>query len=211
MNVATLDDWYLSVGWLLMAFRPQGPYPVLVLHGEQGTAKSTTARVLRELVDPSEAMLRSQPRDVRDLMIGARNNWVVNFDNLSYLQPWLSDALCRVSTGGGFSTRQLYTDADEFIFAAQRPVILNGIEELATRGDLLDRSVVMYLPRISSEDRRAEAEFWPNFNEARPRIFGAVLDAVASAAKNVDTVELDASPRRVPRHEVRSGARLQCP
>lgn len=133
----TDEDWPLVIGWLLAAYRPVGPYPVLGLHGEQGSAKSTTARMLRCLVDPNGSPLRSEPKEPRDLMIAASNSWVVALDNLSRIPAWLSDALCRLSTGGGFSTRQLYTDNEEAIFDAQRPVIMTGIEELATRSDLL--------------------------------------------------------------------------
>jgi hypothetical protein len=122
------DDRPLVVAWLLAAMRPVGPYPVLCLHGEQGSAKSTTARVLRELVDPNAAPLRSEPREPRDLMIAANNGWVVALDNLSHVASWLSDALCRLSTGGGFSTRELYSDDDEMIFNATRPMILAALQ-----------------------------------------------------------------------------------
>jgi hypothetical protein len=128
------SDRILLVAWLLAALRPCGPYPVLVLHGEQGSAKSTAARLLRALIDPNRAPLRAEPRDGRDLMIAATNGWCLSLDNLSHVPPWLSDAICRLATGGGFATRALYTDSDEVLFDAQRPVILNGIEELATRG-----------------------------------------------------------------------------
>src|SRR5262249_44830950 len=125
------DEWPLAVGWAVQAMNGAGPYPPLALHGEQGSAKSTTARVLRSCIDPSTAPLRAEPRDEHDLIIGATNSWVVALDNLSSLPPWLSDALCRLATGGGFSCRQLYTDAEEVIFDAMRPVLLTGIEDLA--------------------------------------------------------------------------------
>ena len=111
----------LLAAWLVAAFRPHGPYPILVLHGEQGSAKSTTARVLRALLDPNTAPLRGEPRDLRDVMIAASNGWIISFDNLSRIPHWLSDALCRLATGGGFSTRELYTDSEEVLFDAQRP------------------------------------------------------------------------------------------
>jgi hypothetical protein len=195
VNVAGDDDWRLLVAWLLQALRPQGPYPVLCQHGEQGSAKSTTARVVRSLIDPSLAPLRTRPRDERDLMIAATNSRVVAFDNLSSLAPWLSDALCRLATGGGFSTRELYTDREEVIFDAMRPCLLTGIEDLATRGDLLERGLILRLPRIPEDRRRAEEEFWPAFEEARPRILGALLDAVAGALRELPNTRLDRLPR----------------
>jgi hypothetical protein len=190
------DGFLLVVGWLLAAFRPPPtPYPTLALHGEQGVAKSTMSRVLRALIDPSSVPLRATPHDVRDLMISASASWVVAFDNLSHLQPWLSDALCRLATGGGFSTRQLYTDDEEMLFDAQRPVILNGIGELTTRSDLLDRSLLVHLPTIPKSARRREDEFWAAFERERPYILGALLDAVAYALANVGSVRLESPPR----------------
>ena len=147
VNVAD-EDWPILVAWLVAALRPQGPFPVLALHGEQGSAKSTTVRVLRELIDPNVAPLRSEPRNGRDLAIAANNGWVLAYDNLSAISDWLSDAFCRIATGGGFSTRELYSDTDEVLIDAQRPLALNGIAELATRPDLLDRALPLYLPRI---------------------------------------------------------------
>lgn len=97
VNVADENNWRLLVAWLIAAFRPRGPYPLLGLHGEQGCAKSTTARTIRSLIDPSTAPLRSEPREPRDLMIAATNSWVVAFDNLSSVPVWLSDALCRLA------------------------------------------------------------------------------------------------------------------
>src|SRR5262249_49903033 len=112
-----------------------------------------------------------------------------------HLPVWLSDALCRLSTGGGFSTRELYSDSEEVIFSAMRPVILNGIEEGITRGDLVQRTVLVELPVIEPEQRRAEGEFWRAFEAARPGIFGALLDAVAAAIREAPNVRLPALPR----------------
>jgi hypothetical protein len=188
-------DWPLVAGWLAGALRPRGPYPVLAVHGEQGSAKSTTCRVLRSLVDPNGAPLRCEPREPRDLAIAANNGWIVALDNLSYVRPQLSDGLCRLSTGGGFATRALYENDEEQIFDAQRPVIINGIEELASRSDLLDRCVLLNLPRIDTDQRIAETELWRRFEEARPRIFGALLTAISSALKHLPQTRLANSPR----------------
>ncbi len=195
LNIGSESDFRLVVGFLLGALHPQGPYPILILHGEQGSAKTTAAKILRELSDPNLAPVRSEPREARDLMIAANNSWIVSFDNISSLAPWLSDCLCRLSTGGGFSTRTLYTDDEERIFQAKQPVILNGIEELATRGDLLDRSLTLYLPRIPDEQRRDKRSFDAAFDAARPRILGALLHAVSTALANIDSVKLETLPR----------------
>jgi hypothetical protein len=194
LNLGGEDDWRLVVGWLLAAFRPRGPYPVLVLNGEQGSAKSTTTRVLREVVDPNRAPLRSPPEGTRDLMIAAKCNWTITMENVSHIRWSQSDTLCAVSTGAAFATRALYTDDEETLFSASRPIVINGIGEIVTRSDLLDRALLICLPSIG-EKRRPEDEFWAEFRDAQPRVFGAILDTVAGALKNLPTVQLDHLPR----------------
>nr|MDQ5827309.1 hypothetical protein [Chloroflexota bacterium] len=191
----TDDDWVLIASWLIAAYRPDKPFPVLALHGEQGSAKSTTARVLRALIDPNKADLRSEPREERDLMIAAKNGWLIALDNLSCVKTWLSDALCRLATGGGFATRELYANDEEVLFDAKRPILLNGIEELATRSDLLERAIVLNLPTIPEHKRRTEARFWQEFEAARPAILGALLAAVSGALRHCDDVRLARLPR----------------
>jgi hypothetical protein len=189
------DEFRLVAGWLVSAFHPEMPYPVLALHGEQGSAKSTAARVLRELIDPNKADLRRPVRETRDLVIAANNGWVITLDNLSKISQGVSDDLCRLATGGGFSTRTLYTNEEETIFESRRPVILTAIEEVATSGDLLDRVIMVKLPPIPKERRREEDAFWQDFESARPRILGALLDGVSAALKNLPTTKLDHLPR----------------
>ena len=195
VNVRDDADWLLIVAWLVATFRPRGPYPILAVNGEQGSAKTTTCRMLRKLVDPNRADLRSEPRDERDLMIAASNAWLVGFDNFSRVPPWLSDALCRLATGGGFATRELYSDGEEKLFDAMRPVLLNGIPDLATRPDLLDRSITVTLPTIAEDRRRPESELWEEFEKARARLLGAILDCVSCAIRKLPEVNLPTLPR----------------
>jgi hypothetical protein len=195
LNMSTNEDFVLFVGCLVQMFRPRGPYLGYASYGEQGSAKSTRARILKHLIDPGRAPLRSAPRDERDLMVAAQNSWLVTLDNLSRLPDWLSDALCRLMTGGGLGTRQLYTDADEVIFDAQRPVVLNGIEEVAVRGDLLDRVISSRAPRITDAERRDEDDFWSAFDRHHPAIYGALLDAAACALRNLGQVQIERMPR----------------
>ena len=158
LNVRSDPDFVLVVAWALAVLRNRGPYPVLVLSGEQGSAKSTFSAILRALLDPNTAPLRALPREDRDLFIAATNGHVLAYDNVSGLPAWISDTLCRLATGGGFAVRQLHTDQDEVLFDAERPVILNGIEEIVTRPDLADRALFLTLNPIPEERRRPEAE-----------------------------------------------------
>ena len=127
INVQDDRDAVLITAWLLAALLDRGPYPMLALTGEQGLAKSSLAALLHSLEDPDTAPLRTLPRDDRDLFIAATNGHVIAIDNVSSLPPWLSDTLCRLSTGGGFATRQLYTNLDEVLLDAMRPIILTGM------------------------------------------------------------------------------------
>ena len=195
LNVQSDADFVLVVAWALAVLRNHGPYPVIVLSGEQGSAKSTFSAILRSLLDPNTAPLRALPREDRDLFIAANNGHVLAFDNVSGLPAWISDTLCRLATGGGFAVRQLYTDQDEVLFAAARPVILNGIEDTVTRPDLADRAVFLTLEAIPEEQRRPEAELWAAFDAERPRILGALLDAAVQGLKMLPDTKLERLPR----------------
>jgi len=195
VNLSSDADWLLFVALLTSYFRYSGPFPLMVLQGEQGCAKSTTARIVKHLIDPTAAPLKSQPRDIRDCMIAAQNTWVMAMDNLSRLTGWLSDCLCQLSTGGGLSTRRLYADEEEMIFDVQRPVILNGITEFIERGDLADRSVFFYLPVIPEEKRRTEADIKAAIASALPGALGALLDLIVAALKLLPGIKLHGMPR----------------
>lgn len=185
----------LILAWLLMIFRPRGPYPVLALVGEQGSGKSTTARVLRRLVDPNDADLRAEPREERDLWVAAVNGWLLALDNVSRLPGWLSDALCRIATGAGFAARTLYANTEETILAAQRPVLITSIADVIAQPDLLDRALVLTLPRLPDDAREPEGEFWGAFDAERPALLGALLDGVARALAREQHVRLPGYPR----------------
>jgi hypothetical protein len=195
LNLSSDADFALVVAWLLAALRPCGPYPVMVLAGEQGSAKSTLSSILKALVDPNAAPLRALPREDRDLFIAANNGHVLNFDNVSNLPNWISDTLCRLATGGGFATRQLYTDGEEQLFAAQRPIILNGIEDVVTRPDLADRTVFLHLAQIPEDKRKIERELKSAFEAERPKLLGAHLDSVVHGIRHLAETHLDELPR----------------
>jgi hypothetical protein len=128
-------------------------------------------------------------------MIAANNSWVIAFDTLSRLQPWISDTLCRLSTGGGFGARELYSDLEECIIDAQRPIVLNAIEDIASRFDLIDRAIIIDLPQIQEVNRRTEEVFWSEFEKDRPLIFGALLNVLSAAIAECRKVRLSSSPR----------------
>jgi hypothetical protein len=195
LNVKSDDDFELALAWLLAAMRERGPYPVLALMGEQGSAKTSFATILRSLVDPNTAPLRSFPREDRDLFIAASNGWIVGYDNVSRIPSWLSDALCRLATGGGFSTRKLYTDDEEQLFNAQRPAVLNGIEDFVGRPDLADRTIFLTLEPIPEERRKADQALQDEINQVRPQVLGALLNLVVVGLQRLPHIRLECLPR----------------
>jgi len=150
---------------------------------------------LKFLIDPTVPLLRTMPTSERDLAVAAANDWVLAFDNISYVKENMSNALCRLSTGAGFGTRALYTDDEEIVFEYIRPVILNGLDAIATRQDLLSRAIVIRLPEIPKECRLQKEVFWSRLEDTRPEILGALLDAASAAMANRNDVNLEGLPR----------------
>ena len=184
----------LVTGWLIGCFMPKGPYPILVLQGEQGSGKSTLASMLRSLVDPAKADKTSLPTSERDLYVHAQNNYVLSFDNQRTLYKKHSDWLCRMATGGGYSTRRLYTNTEEEVFSMIRPIILNGITQVAEQPDLIDRSIFINMPVINPQERRSEREIFGSLDKLKPKIFGKICDSLVSILGK-DDKENDNLPR----------------
>ena len=186
----------LFLAWLSFCYRPKGPFPILAISGVQGSGKSTSTKVLRALIDPSIAALTGAPRDERSLVMSASNSRLLCFDNLSAVTPQMSDAFCMVATGGAHRERKYYSnDGSEVMFVFQNPCVLNGISELPERADLLDRSIVVHLNAIGEKDRRTEDSFSKEFEAARPRMLGALLDVVVGGLAKIDSVKLPSKPR----------------
>ncbi|CAN5139468.1 ATP-binding protein [soil metagenome] len=194
INAPTDDIWCLIVAWILATFS-QGPFPVLVLLGEQGSSKSFCCRVIRRLIDPSEIEVTSSPKEARDVIMAANNSHVLALDNLSGIPIWLSDLLCGIATGAAHRERKYHTNnGDEELFRVKRPIVLNGID-FAMRDDLLSRSFLVTLPVILDENRQDETELWTAINNATSSILGGICDALSSILKKLPTTKLATLPR----------------
>jgi hypothetical protein len=196
INASNEATWTLICAWLSAVFQPIGAQPILLLLGGQGSAKSTTATLLRRLVDPNVLPLSGPPESTRDFSITALNSGVVAYDNLSGVRPWLSDALCRVASGVGFRTRSLYKDSEEQVLQLRKPLLLNGIDSVE-RNDLIDRCIGVTLERITEATRRTEREIFEAFDKAHSRILGVLLSVVSAGLKNIATTKLPSAPRMV--------------
>lgn len=176
------------LSWLL----PTGPYPLVVLGGEHGTAKTTTARLLRAPIDPTGAESSLRPKDEDSLAVTARHSHLIDLDNLSSVPGWLSDMLCILSTGGSMSKRKLHTDDTRKVITLQRPVILTGITDLATRGDLLDRSIVIELEPIVTRLTKAEVD--AAWLKIAGQVLGILCDGLVAYLRN-GPAQLAVKPR----------------
>jgi hypothetical protein len=178
VNVRDDNDFVLVLAWLLDALRNKGQHPPLVLSGPEGAAKSTLVAILRALIDPSCTPLGGLPRTERELTTQASQRYLQAFDNVSALSIQMSDALCRLSTGGG-----------------ARPVIINGINDVVTRPDLADRCLFVTCDSIPDERRRSESQLWAEFENARAQIFGLLLDALSHGLRLLPKNQPDRLPR----------------
>ena len=190
-----LADQPMVLAWLLECLRADTPHVVLELVGEQGSAKSSTQRALRRLIDPNQADLRAAPKSVEDVWIAARNSHLVSLENLSHLQPQYQDALCVLATGGGYSARTLYTNAEETIIELRKPIMLNGISVIVTAQDLLDRCLHIDLPTIQSRELAGDME--DRFEAAQPALLGALLDLFVAVLAKLPSVSI--APEQRPR------------
>jgi energy-coupling factor transporter ATP-binding protein EcfA2 len=191
----TEPDFRLMIGWLTAALRPVGPYPILVLNGEQASGKSTLAKILRLLIDPQSCPVLAIPSSAQNLMTTALNGWLLVYENISEIANWLSDCICQLAFGGGFATRTLFTNDERSVIFAQRPVILVGVDDFVLRGDLRDRCVFLHLTAIPPTSRRIERKFWLAFRADYSRILGGVLDAIVGGLRELPSVDLKEWPR----------------
>ena len=196
LNLSDEDTFRLFLTYLSFAIIPDKPYPILAVSGPAGAAKSSFAEFVRTTIDPSEVPLFGMPRR-EDLPAFAKNNPVLCFDNLSTISAYLADDLCRLATGGGLGGRKFYTNDGEATFNARRPVLLTGINDVATRGDLADRTIVVRLEKISEAGRRTDADVREAFAQAHPRILAALLNMVVVGLRRIDDVRRER--RRLPR------------
>jgi len=187
-NIGSAQDFQLFVTALVNLIRGVGPFMAVVVHGEQGSAKTTGCRLGQSLIDPSAGGGSALPTKDKDLFVAAANSLTLWYDNVSRISAHTSDNLCRLVTGGSHTSRELYTDDGESILQAKVGLFLDGISEFVTRPDLADRCVVIGLEPVPDDKRLTEEELNAEFEVAHPALLGVLLDLTVHGLRRVPEV-----------------------
>ena len=197
ININSEQDFILFLSYIVGSLFPSKQYPLLILQGPQGSGKSTASDILKEIIDPSIPTLRTFPKKEEDIFIGAKYSHLMCFDNLSGINASMSDTLCKISTGCGIAGRKYYTNDEEYFIEVTRPIVINGIDELTSRPDLADRSIVLYLEKLTEADRKSSSQMTELFMSDLPYIFGCLCDALSTVIQKRSEVHLNRKPRMV--------------
>lgn len=195
VNVKNPEHQLLLMVFLVSCFIPGFPHVMSVIFGPQGASKSTLARFIRMVIDPSRIDLASFPNSSKELIQVLAHNHFLFFDNVSYISEDQSDTLCKAITGGGHFKRELYENDEDIIYNFMRCIGINGINFITTRPDLLERSLLLELERVNPAERKTEKELYENFGKDLPSILGGILDVLVKTINIQPTIKIDSPPR----------------
>ncbi len=174
LNLATDDDWTRTLTWLVAAWNPDGPYPILILQGPDGCGKTQAAKALRQLIDPNQAPLLPLPR-ARKIQPLAAENWVLAFDQVCRISPTVSSTLSGISSGTGYAQP---AGKDDYIPVWQaRPMIITTTEDCKVPKEIVSRAYVVHLKELTESTRRSDAELDAEFAALHPKILAYLLKA----------------------------------
>lgn len=192
LNVKEGDRLLLLV-YIISLFIPGIPHPVFHPWGDYGSAKSFLCTVINLLCDPTSVTKMILNKKEADAIQNFYKHYVTVLDNLSEVPDWLSDLICQTCTGSSFNKRKLYTDSDDIIFTIKHCVILNGLEMLIIKPDLMQRTITMHIEKPAIV--REESEVWTAFESSRPEILGGMLDILVKAIAIYPSLTLSNLPR----------------
>ena len=181
--------------WTISLLIPNIPHPILILHGEKGSSKSTFCKYQKRLIDPDRIEINNIPNDKSEFVQQLHHNYLSIYDNVKYLPPWFSDEVCKAVTGGGNSKRTLYTNDDDTIYNYKRSLIVSGINNWLTETDALDRSIIIEFGRIPDHLRKEEDEIEAAFERMKPQLFAYLLDILSGALQIKSQIKLSNLPR----------------
>lgn len=188
-------DRQIVLALIIESYRADTQYVVGEIIGQQGSGKSSTQEIIKQLYDPNTLDLRAMPSKIDDIWVGTKNSHCLSFENVSNLSPKVQDAFCTIATGGGSIKRTLYSDFDETVLKACNPILINGIAPVVTASDLSDRAVRISLPKLNSSKRIESTKINTDFKNDRQSIFSGILDVFAGALSEIDNITLTEKPR----------------
>jgi primase-polymerase (primpol)-like protein len=195
VNISSDQQQLLLLVYIVSCFIPGFPHPIPFVYGSQGSAKSVLSKIIRRLIDPSLTEVLNLPRDGGQFAQLLSHHWYLFFDNVSELLEWQSDMLCKAVTGDGFSKRELYSDDDDIIYTFKRCIGMNGVNLVASKPDLLERSILLELERVPESKRLQESALWERFEAERPIILAGIFTALSKAINIQPMVSVKTLPR----------------
>ena len=195
VNIQDQELQLLYITNLLISIIPDIPHPIDIFYGEGGSCKSTASKIKKSLIDPASVDFSSNISSIQELIQQASHHLHLILDNLSYLSPQLSDLLCRLVTGEGYSKRRLYTDDEDVIYSLKRSISISSTSNVVTKSDLIDRSISFELKTISDDERMDEIKLWKEFNELKPKLLGSIFTLLSKAMMNYESINLKEKPR----------------
>lgn len=192
---ASADDRILHWTLVVSRFIAEGSQPLIYYFGDRGSAKSTSMKLDKMIVDPSAIDLKALPKNISDVVAAVSNQYIVCFDNVSYISSELSDIFCIVATHGYYAKRKYYSDNEEYAVKLNARVSFSGITNLSGKPDLIDRMVCLKLNRIESSKRRTEEEIMKEFEADLPYILDRVLRILSKAIPIYNELKLERLPR----------------
>lgn len=191
LNLESQSDTVLATAFILSSYFTNSPYPLLALVGQQGTGKTTNSKIIEKLIDPNVTPLRSMPKKEEDLAIMSLHSHLICFDNLSGMSAAVSDAICRVATGGGLSKRKLYEDKDLVTIKVGNPLITNGIGGFIEKPDLAERCILLHCPFVPPDQRKSDSKLWEDFEYIYPKLLDSLFNLISSVLRNLPNTKLD--------------------
>ncbi len=195
------DDFKLLAICIAQFFSRQKSHYALILSSDKGTGKSTLTKLIQDLVDPSKIGANIMTNHEKDLKTHLSGTYLACFDNTKQLRTDVSNLLCSAITGATAVKRKLYTDSDQVILNLHNVIILNGIDIIPSKSDLVDRSLLFELRPISKAERQTDNDYWNKFKKDKPAILGAIFDTLKKAMDIFPTLNVDGYQRMADANE----------
>ena len=193
------SDRVVFVSHFISFFLKCFPIPIQILHGEQGSAKTSVSSAIKGMIDPEGENALSLPENVDDLAIVLSKRDLSNFDNTDNFTKEISQFLCKAVTGTQYGKRGLYTNDEEFSLTLMSKIILNGIDPSIKQPDLLERSIFYELPKIDKTERMTDEDFKIKVNNLKPSLLGIIFETIQNSMNIIEDVKKELKGSSLPR------------